>query len=637
MFRGINMICSKCGYEIEEGELFCGNCGAPVSEKQDSPEKEESPVSVADNQVNAEASPEDGSEKPAGKKWNKTPVVIAVFFIWLLLVAGLFFMIYSIVMKASTMRLSDYEREVTLTSGSGRVQELKPDMRIFGGSELKTGKKSKAIVLLDEDRMVTVMENSTVKFAQSGKSISLSLDEGDLFFNIARDLEEDESFEISVSTMIIGIRGTSGYVRENEDGYPVLYLTGGKVMAYAEDPDSGEEDQRRIRAGQKLTVIIIDGEIQMVVEDITENDLPEEALFEIVSDDSLFDEVIEETGWDEETLSYLYDSYKYGIKDDDTEPDQGVAVGKAEEIVGTWLLDPELSSDTSAIEKTLTFNDDMTGNAYFHYTDRVEKFDFTWDYIDVTSMVSIDCEDNTHDAAMFYEDGKLIWLSNTFYKSGTMAVSDVAERSYEIVGRFEPDLSEDSEILSMQFNSDNTGVVKTLVGGAYHDIQIIWSRTDDPKQYHVRIAPQQYIIGLGRSEFDIDFYYDFNEFYFEDILFVRASVNDFAAQFNIDVPDSFATWTYEDYQYWSAWNGKYYNPVTKSEMEFYLGEPAGSGAGGGAGALELWGKHASVSYYGDGMFWADYDGGMLFWLTEEGVIKIQYPYASGTFYYFEKT
>ena len=150
------------------------------------------------------------NEELGGKKFSKTSIIIVVVIVWLLLLTGIFFLIYSIVMKASTIRLSDYEGDVTISAESGRNIELKKDQRIFGGSELKTGKESKAWVLLDEDRMVTVMEKSTVGFYQSGKSIELSLEKGDLFFNIARDLDDDESFEIAASTMVIGIRGTSG-------------------------------------------------------------------------------------------------------------------------------------------------------------------------------------------------------------------------------------------------------------------------------------------------------------------------------------------------------------------------------------------------------------------------------------------
>ena len=638
------MFCSKCGSEIEDGELFCGNCGTKADDADSIPASEkavETEPSLTEAKKDAQPDASDASqkkeEKLSGSKHWKTLIVVIVVLIWILMMAGLIFFLYSIVMKASTIRLSDYEGNVTLTSELGRVQELKQNLRIFGGSKLETGKKGKAWVLLDEDRMVTVMHQSTVDFYQSGKSISLSLEKGDLFFNIARDLEEDESFDISVSTMIIGVRGTSGYVREDEDGYPVLYLTSGKVMVYVEDPESGNTDQRKVKAGQKLTVIITDGGIEMIVEDINLNTLPEEAVFEIVTNDDLFDEVLEETGWDKEELEYLYDAYKYGIKvgDENGEAETAVAEGVAKEIVGTWIIDHDLSTELNVVDKYLYFYNDMTGKAAFFYEDAVEEYEFTWSYVESTGMVQIDCDNNIHDAAIHYDGLRLTWGTNVFAPEGTSTADLPAERSYEIVGRWEPDVSEQTDIYSMQFNSDNTGVIKTYVGGAYFDIEIAWSWTENKDEYFVRVAPGQYITGIDRTEFFINI--GFNDFYFEDVLLVRASVTDYASEFNIEVPDSFATWTYEDYQYWSAWNGKYYNPVTKSEMEFYLGEPAGSGAGGGAGALELWGKHASVSYYGDGMFWADYDGGMLFWLTEEGVIKIQYPYASGTFYYFEKT
>ncbi|MBO7532318.1 MAG: zinc ribbon domain-containing protein, partial [Lachnospiraceae bacterium] len=174
------MFCSKCGNEIEEGELFCGNCGTPVSEMSVSPEKEGSSADGSEVSFSEVEKSEAASGKADGRKWNKTGVVIAVFFIWLLLVAGLAFMIYSIVMKASTMRLSSYTGDVTLTGENGKVLELKEDKRLFGGNKLVTGKESKAYVLLDEDRFVTLMERSTADFIQRGDSISISLEEGDL-------------------------------------------------------------------------------------------------------------------------------------------------------------------------------------------------------------------------------------------------------------------------------------------------------------------------------------------------------------------------------------------------------------------------------------------------------------------------
>jgi hypothetical protein len=382
------MICSKCGSKIEDGELFCGTCGAKQKYE----------------------------EKLGGSKHTKTLIVAAVILVSLLAIGGLVFFLYSIVMKASTMRLSDYDGDVILMSETGKVQELKQDLRIFGGSKLNTGKESKAWVLLDEERMVTLMERSTARFNQSGKSISLSLEKGDLFFNIARDLEEDESFDISVSTMIIGVRGTSGYVRENENGYPVLYMTSGKVLVYVEDPETGNTDQRKVKAGQKLTVIITDGEIEMIIEDIPEAALPEDALFEIYSDEDLLEEVLEDTGWDKDTLDYLYDAYKYGIKEDygTGDSETGHAEGVAEEIVGTWILDHDLSSELKVVDKYLYFYSDLTGKGAFFYEDAVEEFEFTWSYVESTGMVLIDCDNNIHDAAIHYDGLRLTWLNNVF-------------------------------------------------------------------------------------------------------------------------------------------------------------------------------------------------------------------------------
>ena len=121
-------------------------------------------------------------------------------------------------MSAVTIRLSDYTGEISLTDKTGEDIPVSEDKRLSDGNTLSTYEESKARVLLDENRMVTIMELSSATFSGKGKKLVLELSDGSLFFNIEKPLGDDESFEISTSTMIIGIRGTSGFVDTDENG-----------------------------------------------------------------------------------------------------------------------------------------------------------------------------------------------------------------------------------------------------------------------------------------------------------------------------------------------------------------------------------------------------------------------------------
>ena len=615
------MFCSKCGSEIEEGELFCGNCGTPVSAKSITPEKEESHADCSEKAVSVK-------EKPDDRKLNKTAIVIAVFFIWLLLVAGLAFMIYSIVMKASTMRLSSYTGDVTLTNENGKVLELKEDKRLFGGNELSTGKESKAYVLLDEDRFVTLMERSIADFIQKGSSISISLEKGDLFFNIARDLEENESLNISTSTMIIGIRGTSGYVRADENGNPVLYLTGGKVMAYAEDPDSGNTDQRKIRAGQKLTVIITDGEIEMIVEDITEYDLPEDAIIEITADRDLLNDVVEETGWDKDILKELKSMYESGdvpdvgtgSSDSFGPPDTSDWPEEAFEIVGTWDLSPTMENTLLSLQ----FNRDATGIAKTYVDGEFHEIEFYWNWMNSGSLYSVVLAKGETAVGIDSLFNVECWGDRIVYHSSYYLSADTTGQTGS--------LASDNEI--------DQEIIKWVIG--------TWHDPDD----FIKFTLTFYDDGTGTTGYQT-FNWSVNNGVLTCDLFDGESVEfdsgtilykfeafDRYGWIELDkyvlwVPDTFAVWTYDDYEYYSVRNGDYTNYLTGRKFSLYIGAPAGAGTGSGCGRIVFGEDNSFLSYYGDGMFYTDYDGGMYFWLTDDDTIRVQYP-DDPCSYFFEK-
>ncbi|MBP8969367.1 MAG: FecR domain-containing protein [Lachnospiraceae bacterium] len=283
----------------------------------------------------------------------KKKTLITIISAALILIAAIIVIIFTVSrMSATTMRLIRYDGEITLTTESGKSLEAVEDRRLTNGNILNTKTESQAWVLLDTDRVVTLMEESTASFIQKGKKLTLNLEEGRIFFDIDRSLENDESFEICTSTMIIGVRGTSGYVDSDENGNSVLYLTTGRVNVSGLDDNGDEFGSDKIKPAQKLTV---DADNETItVTDVTEYDLPAELVLTITSDDALLEKITDATDWSEETLKLLEDLYKQGYdideilemglaSDEDEEGDDLVAdyTFDLNELTGTWYRDGE--------------------------------------------------------------------------------------------------------------------------------------------------------------------------------------------------------------------------------------------------------------------------------------------------------
>lgn len=282
----------------------------------------------------------------------KKKALITIISAALILIAAIITIIIVSRMSATTMRLIRYDGEITLTTGSGKSLEATEDRRLTNGNILNTKTESQAWVLLDTDRVVTLMEESTASFIQKGKKLTLNLEEGRIFFDIDRSLENDESFDICTSTMIIGVRGTSGYVDSDENGNSVLYLTTGRVNVSGLDDNGDEFGSDKIKPAQKLTV---DADNETItVTDVTEYDLPAELVLTITSDDALLEKITDATDWSEETLKLLEDLYKQGYdideilemglaSDEDEEGDDLVAdyTFDLNELTGTWYRDGE--------------------------------------------------------------------------------------------------------------------------------------------------------------------------------------------------------------------------------------------------------------------------------------------------------
>ena len=113
----------------------------------------------------------------------------------------------------------------------------------------------------------------------------------------------------------------------------------GKVEVTGLNDSGNESDSDKLKAGQKVTVIS-DDDAELIIEDITEADLPYELLAFILSDEDLLESILEETGWDEDLLRMSLSS-----EDEDADPN---AVSDADdpgntfdlnELTGTWYGD----------------------------------------------------------------------------------------------------------------------------------------------------------------------------------------------------------------------------------------------------------------------------------------------------------
>ena len=215
-------------------------------------------------------------------------------------------------LTATTMRLMEMQGIVTLESG-GKIKEVIDNLKLNSGDILSTASESFVSISLDDYKMVKIQENSRAEFIQNGKELALNLVEGSLFFDVSKKLDADETFQISTSTMVVGIRGTSGYVFVEEDGADGILITDGVVDITGINPQTGETKKTTGKAGQVVHVYIIDDDdntVQFDLENVKEEDLPPEVVEFLVEHPDLMDRVCEVTNWDKEKIIARYEALK---------------------------------------------------------------------------------------------------------------------------------------------------------------------------------------------------------------------------------------------------------------------------------------------------------------------------------------
>lgn len=159
---------------------------------------------------------------------------------------------------ASAFRLSQTEGTVTVQNQNGKEITTMQDMKLFNGYQIDTAQQSYAWFEADSTKMFKMDAVSNLEVRKKGKQLELLLNSGNLFFNVTEHLQDDEVLNIRTSSMVVGIRGTSGWVKVIDQFHTILYMLDGSVEASVTDPVSGQRKSVTLHGGQRADFWIYD-------------------------------------------------------------------------------------------------------------------------------------------------------------------------------------------------------------------------------------------------------------------------------------------------------------------------------------------------------------------------------------------
>ena len=187
---------------------------------------------------------------------------------------------------ASTMRLARAEGCVFLKDESGTELSYRENMRLYSGNTVATEADSRAGISLDKTKIVTLDEQSFASLHQNGKKLRVKLENGAMYFSVSKPLASDEQFNIETSTMVLGIRGTSGYVEALSPTSSLVILTSGHAVITAV---SGEEQE--INPGQCVVIRLTSSGAEFIVSAVSPSGFPALLTEELAADPVMAQEV----------------------------------------------------------------------------------------------------------------------------------------------------------------------------------------------------------------------------------------------------------------------------------------------------------------------------------------------------------
>ena len=158
--------------------------------------------------------------------------------------------------KAVTMRVELVEGSVTIRDAGGVALDYFEGIQLYSGYSVETGDDSCAYISLDEDKAIKLAMNTTVTIKKSGRKLQVKLKAGEIVFNVTTPLAGNETLEIRTSTMITGVRGSSGGV--NAETGEIFYGTGHGIVWFRDTDQTsslyGLSQRTELRGGRIVSV-----------------------------------------------------------------------------------------------------------------------------------------------------------------------------------------------------------------------------------------------------------------------------------------------------------------------------------------------------------------------------------------------
>ena len=205
--------------------------------------------------------------------------------------------------EAAVMQLMKTEGEVAISNASGRDISLIENMNLYNGYFTSTEETSYAWISLDSERLAKLDAVSETQVRKNGKKLEILLNSGNLYFDISEPLTEEETLNIRTSTMVMGIRGTSGWVKVIDRWHSQVYILEGTVQCSVMDPVTNQIKSTTLTSGQMAEFVVYGQDQQgdkcdILMQGYTEGDIDGFALVELVQDASLCGQILDASGLD---------------------------------------------------------------------------------------------------------------------------------------------------------------------------------------------------------------------------------------------------------------------------------------------------------------------------------------------------